>query len=153
MCALQNRSAYLLERCAGTVILPPLAARLVAAFRCFESRFDAWRSNDNARLMDESIDMVVEMERLRIYWNDEGPDVSEARAELERGIVQIGGVEAQSRLADAIAEVQSSYIPRDLGQSPSTSSSSPGLRDGTALFQPPPSPPEPGHPSTKHDQT
>lgn len=153
--SVENSSGgVLLERCAGTVILPPHAARLVAAFRCFESRFDAWRSNDNARLMDESIAMVVEMERLRIYWNDEGPDVSEARAELERGIVQIGGVEAQSRLADAIAEVQSSYMPRNLGQSPPPSSTSPGLRDGTALFQPPPSPLEPGHQSTNnHDQT
>lgn len=152
--SVENSSGgVLLERCAGTVILPPLAARLVAAFRCFESRFDAWRSNDNARLMDESIAMVVEMERLRIYWNDRGPNVSEARAELERGIVQIGGVEAQTRLADAVAEVQSSYIPRDLGQPPQASSISPGQVGGAALFQPPPSPLEHGHSSTDHDQT
>ena len=152
--SVENSSGgVLLERCAGTVIVPPRAARLVAAFRCFESRFDAWRSNDNARLMDESIAMVVEMERLRIYWNNRGPNVSEARAELERGIVQIGGVEAQTRLADAVAEVQSSYIPRNLGQSPQASSVSPGQAGGAALFQPPPSPLEPGHTSTDHDQT
>ena len=130
----------LLERCGGSSGLSLLAARLIAAFRCFESRFDAWRSNDNARLIDESIGMVVEMERLRIYWEGQGPDVSQERAELERGIAQIGGVAAQTQLADAVAEVQAEYVPRQLGQSavvsPATVSESPGR----ALFQPPPSP-------------
>ena len=153
--SIENGSGgVLLERCAGTAILSPRAARLIAAFRCFETRFDAWRSNDNKRLLNESIGMVVEMERLRIYWNGEGPDVSAARAELERGIAQIGGVEAQTRLADSVAEVQSSYNPRALGQSPSseTPQMPPSTSPGRVLFQPPVSPLNPSQ-TGDHDQT
>ena len=97
--------------------------------------------------------MVVEMEKLRMYWDGEGPDVSDARNEIERGIVQIGGPEAQTKLADAIAELQASYSPRRLGQASSASSGaspSPSAASGVsaspgrAFFQPPPSPLNPG---------
>ena len=97
--------------------------------------------------------MVVEMEKLRMYWDGEGPDVSDARNEIERGIVQIGGPEAQTKLADAIAELQANYSPRRLGQASSASSGaspSPSVASGVsaspgrAFFQPPPSPLNPG---------
>ena len=142
----------LLERCGGAPgALSLLAARLVAAFRCFEARFDAWRSNDNARLVEESIGMVVEMERLRVYWDGDGPDVSHERAELERGIAQIGGAEAQMMLADAVAEVQAEYVPRQLGQSQEASPVATSESPGRALFQPPPSPPNPSQGTATHD--
>ena len=103
----------LLEKVHGRNGLVPLAKSLQAAVAAFESAFEAWARRDTTRLLEESVGIVLEMEKMALYFDaGAAPDVAAERAELERSVALLGGPAAEALLAEQIAALQLHYAPR-----------------------------------------